>query len=148
MLSKLVQSPLVVGLMISMLVFLGLLGLRLADSFETFELAVYDWYLRLRPDAPVDTRLVLITVTENDIRQQGTWPLPDATIARALDILAAAEPRAIGLDIYRDIPVPPGHDALETVLLSHPNIVAVMEICLTTETSRAPPALLPATSQV
>jgi adenylate cyclase len=70
-----------------------------------------------------DTRIVLITVTENDIRQQGTWPLPDATIARALDILAASRPRAIGLDIYRDIPVPPGHDVLEMVLRSHPNIV-------------------------
>ena len=51
MLSKLVQSPLVVGLVISLLVFVGLLGLRLAGSFETFELTVYDWYLRLRPAA-------------------------------------------------------------------------------------------------
>ena len=108
MLSKLVQSPLAVGRVISMLVFVGLLGLRLAGSFEALELAVYDWYLRLRPDVPADTRIVLITVTENDIRQQGTWPLPDATIARVLDILAASRPRAIGLDIYRDIPVPPG----------------------------------------
>ena len=115
MLAKLVQSPLVVGLVISILVFVGLLGLRLAGSFETSELAVYDWYLRRRPDVPADARIVLITVTENDIRQQGTWPLPDATIARALDMLAASQPRAIGLDIYRDIPVPPGHDALETV---------------------------------
>jgi adenylate cyclase len=149
MLSKLVQSPLVVGLMISLLVFVGVLGLlRLAGSFEALDLAVYDWYLRLRPDAPVDTRIVLITVTENDIRQQGTWPLPDATIARALDILAAARPRAIGLDIYRDIPVPPGHDALETVLRSHPNIVAVTKVGLTAETSVPPPAVLRNTEQV
>jgi len=49
MLSKLVQSPLAVGRVISMLVFVGLLGLRLAGSFEALELAVYDWYLRLRP---------------------------------------------------------------------------------------------------
>src|SRR5436853_4284560 len=144
MLSKLVQSPLVVGLVISLLVFVDLLGLRLAGSFEALELAVYDWYLRLRPDAPADARIVLVTVTENDIRQQGTWPLPDATIARVLDILAASQPRAIGLDIYRDIPVPPGHDVLETVLRSHPNIVAIMKVGLTaeTETSVPPPAVL------
>ena len=148
MLSKLVQSPLVVGIMISLLVFVGLLGLRLAGSFETFELAVYDWYLRLRPDAPADTRIVLITVTENDIRQQGTWPLPDATIARALDLLATSRPRAIGLDIYRDIPVPPGHDVLETVLRSHPNIVVVTKVGLTAETSVPPPAVLRDTEQV
>jgi len=150
MLSKLVQSPLVVGLVISMLVFGGLLGLRLAGSFEALELAVYDWYLRLRPDVPADARIVLITVTENDIRQQGTWPLPDATIARALDILEASQPRAIGLDIYRDIPVPPGHDALETLLRSHPNIVAITKVGLTaeTETSVPPPAVLRDMEQV
>ena len=148
MLSKLGQSPLVVGLALSLLVFLGVLGLRLAGSFETFELAVYDWYLRLRPDAPADARIVLITVTENDIRQQGTWPLPDATIAHALDIVAASRPRAIGLDIYRDIPVPPGHDMLETVLRSHPNIVTVMKVGLTAETSVPPTAVLRGTEQV
>ncbi len=148
MLSKLVQSPLVVGPVISMLVFVGLLGLRLAGSFETLELAVYDWSLRLRPEVPADARIVLIPVTENDIRQQGTWPLPDATIARALEILAASRPRAIGLDIYRDIPVPPGHDVLEGVLLSHPNIVAVMKFGLTAETSVPPPAVLRDTVQV
>ena len=148
MMAKLVQSPLVVGLVISMLVFVGLLGLRLAGSFEALELSVYDWYLRLRPEAPADARIVLITVTENDIRQQGTWPLPDATIARALDILAASRPRAIGLDIYRDIPVPPGHDVLEGVLRSHPNIVAVTKVGLTAETSVPPPAVLRDTEQV
>ena len=148
MLSKLVQSPLVVGLVIITLVFVGLLGLRLTGSLETFELAVYDWYLRLRPDVPADTRIVLITVTENDIRQQGTWPLPDATIARALDMLAASRPRAIGLDIYRDIPVPPGHDGLEMVLRNHPNIVVVTKVGLTAETSVPPPAVLRDTEQV
>jgi adenylate cyclase len=148
MMAKLVQSPLVVGLVISMLVFVGVLGLRLAGSFEALELSVYDWYLRLRPEAPADARIVLITVTENDIRQQGTWPLPDATIARALEILAASRPRAIGLDIYRDIPVPPGHDVLEGVLRSHPNIVAVTKVGLTAETSVPPPAVLRDTEQV
>ena len=148
MLSKLVQSPLVVGLVISLLVFVGLLGLRLAGSLEALELAVYDWYLRLRPGVSADARIVLITVTENDIRQQGTWPLPDATIARALDLLAASRPRAIGLDIYRDLPVPPGHDVLETVLRSHPNIVVVTKVGLTAETSVPPPAVLRDTEQV
>src|SRR5437763_3824474 len=145
---KLARSPLVVACLVSILVFLSLLGLRLAGSFEAFELAVYDWYLRLRPEAPADSRIVLITVTENDLRQQGTWPLPDATIARALEILAASRPRAIGLDIYRDILVPPGHDRLETVLLSNPNIVAVMKFGLTTETSVPPPSVLRDTEQV
>ena len=146
--SKLLQSPLVVGLVISLLVFVGVLGLRLAGSFETFELTVYDWYLRLRPDAPADARIVLITVTEHDMRQQGTWPIPDVTIARALDILAASRPRAIGLDIYRDIPVPPGHDELETVLRNHANIVVLTQIGLSAETSVPPPAVLRDTEQV
>src|SRR5262249_3931377 len=108
-----VRSPLVVSLLLSLLVSLGLLGLRLAGSLEALELAAYDWYLRLRPEAPPDPRIVLIAVTEQDIHQHG-WPLPDATLARALDMLAEDHPRAIGLDIYRDIPVEPGHTEFET----------------------------------
>ena len=145
---QLVRSPLVVGLLIGLLVFFSVLGLRLAGSFEAFELGVYDWCLRLRPEAPVDARLVLITITEDDIRQQGTWPLSDATIARALETLAGHRPRAIGLDIYRDLQVPPGHDAFEATLVSHPNIVTVMKFGLTAETSVPPPAVLRDTEQV
>ncbi|HBZ56363.1 MAG TPA: hypothetical protein DEO88_13230, partial [Syntrophobacteraceae bacterium] len=82
--------------------------------------------VRLLPKiASANPRIVLIGITEDDIRNQGVWPLPDATLAESLSILLRAEPRAIGLDIYRDIPVPPGHAELESVLEKHRQIIAV-----------------------
>ena len=61
------------------------------------------------------------------ISNQGRWPLTDATLARTLDILIRYEARTIGLDIFRDIQVPPGGVDLDSVLKDHQNIIAVMK---------------------
>src|SRR5919109_3370913 len=101
---RLLQSPLAAGLLASALVFLGIVGLRRAGCLEALELAAYDWYVLLRPGAAVsDSRIVLITITERDIRHQGTWPIADRTMAQVLERLTLYRPRAIGLDNYRDI---------------------------------------------
>jgi adenylate cyclase len=82
---------------------------------ESQELGAYDWLIRLQPAVHISPpRIVLITVNESDIRALG-WPVPDLTLARALERLAQYQPRTIGLDIYRDVPVPPGREALDAV---------------------------------
>src|SRR5262245_29166548 len=129
------RSPLVVSLLVSALVFLGVIGLRRTGSLEALELAAYDWYIRLRPEPSTsDSRIVFITITETDIRNQGRWPLTDATLARALEILSQDQPRAIGLDLHRDVPVPPGHEALEAILTSTPNIIVAEKFGQSAET--------------
>src|SRR4029077_11338288 len=65
-------------------------------------------------------------ITDRDIAKLGTWPVPDEVLAKALETLSRAGARAIGLDIYRDVPVPPGHEALNTVLAKNPQIVGAM----------------------
>jgi adenylate cyclase len=104
-LRRFLQSPLAASVLASALVFLCIIGLRSAGSLESLELAAYDWYLRLRPDA-ADSRIGLLAITEGDIQHQGRWPIPDATLAQVLERLAQYQPRAIGLDLYRDIVVP------------------------------------------
>ena len=116
-LRRLLRSPLAASIMASALVFLCIMGLRRAGSLESLELAAYDWYIRLRPDVSVsDSRIVLIAITERDIHNQGRWPLADATLAQVLEMLTQYRPRAIGLDIYRDIVVPPGREELDAIL--------------------------------
>ena len=64
------------------------MGLRSLGIFESLELAAYDLCIRLRPDvSEPDPRIVLVTVTEDDIRKQGRWPLTDDVLAQALEIL-------------------------------------------------------------
>ena len=148
-LPKLLWSSFVAGLLVSTLVFLGIIGLRNSGNLESLELAAYDWFIRFRPaNSEASGRIILITVTENDIRNQGRWPLSDATLARVLAMLTQYRPRAIGLDIYRDILVPPGRDELNDVLTSNRHIVAVMKFGSDGEIGIPPPPVLENTEQV
>ncbi len=62
--------------------------------------------------AEPDPRIVLVTITEQDIQTLGSWPLSDDVLAQALESVARFGPRAIGVDIYRDLTVPPGSERL------------------------------------
>jgi adenylate cyclase len=105
---------------------LSVLGLRGLGTLESAELAAYDWFFRLRPaERLADPRILLVAITEHDINAQGTWPLPDGVLARAVEALARYQPRAIGLDIYRDVPVPPGSEQLQAVLKRDPRVIGV-----------------------
>ncbi|MBM30823.1 MAG: hypothetical protein CMD77_07925 [Gammaproteobacteria bacterium] len=83
----------------------------------------------------IDTKsnIVVVEGTEKDVRQFG-WPLEDQTLASILERIASFEPKAILLDIYRDIPVPRSGTQihkLEKVLTNHTEIVVIRQIDLT-----------------
>ncbi|NET56923.1 MAG: adenylate/guanylate cyclase domain-containing protein [Symploca sp. SIO2E6] len=119
-----------------------LLGLRYLGQLEPLELLAYDHLVRLRsPETESDPRLLLVNITEEDIRLQASWPFPDRTIAKVLHQLQALEPVVIGLDVYRDIPVEPGHAELVTQL-QQPNVVTVQSMD-TFRGTPAPPASPP-----
>ncbi len=119
------NSPAAVSLLIGVVVFFCVMGVRGAGGLQSLELYAYDLFLELQPAAPPDSRIVIVEITENDIQTLGSWPLTDATIARLLEILTSHGPRAIGIDIYRDIPVPPGREKLDAILLGEGAIVMV-----------------------
>ncbi|MGH7259831.1 MAG: CHASE2 domain-containing protein [Nitrospiraceae bacterium] len=138
-----------IGLLIGLLAGLGCIGLRHAGSLQPLEMAFYDWMLRIRPaDARPDPRIVLIAITEDDIRSYGRWPISDATLAEALERLLRARPRVVGLDIYRDLPVQPGHKNLEALLLRRPEIIGVMKLGEGRAPTIPPPPVLRDTGRV
>jgi adenylate cyclase len=113
---------------IAAIVALGVVGMRSAGWLESAELEAYDRYVRLRySDSLPDARVVLVTVTEHDVLANG-WPLSDRVLARAIQAVAQHTPRAIGLDIYRDVPVPPGTQELEALFLAERRVVALMKV--------------------
>jgi len=99
-------------------------GIRLLGGLQSLELLTYDQMIRLRPDVGTDPRLLVVAITENDIRNYQRWPLSDALVAKLLATLQASQPRVIGLDLYRDLPQPPGQSALEQQLRAE-NVIAV-----------------------
>jgi adenylate cyclase len=113
------------------------------------ELSAYDWFIRLRPPASNwKPPVVLITITEDDISKQGRWPLSDARLAEVLATLVQYEARAVGMDIYRDIPVPPGREELDAVLIDNPQIIAVMKFGGGKARGISPPPVLKDSNQV
>jgi adenylate cyclase len=146
---KFLRSPPAAAVLIGLLFSLGIVALRSLGMLESLELAAYDLCIRSRPDvSEPDPRIVLVTVTEDDIRKQGRWPLTDDVLAQALEILSQSHPRAIGVDIYRDIPVPPGHDRLNAILTSNRRIIATTKFADDPASAIPPPPVLNGTEQV
>ena len=101
--------------------------MRAAGLLQAFEWEAYDQFMRLRPSEP-DDRIVIVSIDEADIKDFGQSILPDEVYAQVINNIAAAEPRAIGLDIYRNVAVPPGEAALEQTLLNTPNLIGVRKV--------------------
>ncbi len=141
--------PWLAAVAVALTVSLAIIGMRQSGYLQSIELFAYDTYVRLATTAgPRVARVVLITISEEDIQNLGRWPLSDATLARVLKIVVQARPRAIGLDLYRDIAVAPGHEALTAVLRDNPQIVAVTRFKSDTNVGVSSPPVLAGTDRV
>lgn len=98
--------------------------LRAFGLLQLSELAVLDQFFRWRPLEPMDERIVFIAINEGDLQKFG-HPIPDGVMAELLEKLQANKPRAIGLDIYRDLPVEPGHEKLIKAFETIPNVIGI-----------------------
>jgi adenylate cyclase len=96
---------------------------RATAVLQPFELAVYDKLRVAWAGDKQSSQITLVGATEEDIKHLGHWPLSDGDFAGLLERLASFEPRVIGVDLYRDIPQPPGSEQLTKVLKSHPEIL-------------------------
>ena len=101
---------------------------RMLGSLQSLELAAYDTFMRLRPDEPIDERILIVGINEEDIRRIKQYPIPDGEIAKLLRTLQNYQPAAIGLDIYRDIRVPPGHNELTSAFQEMKNVVGIEKV--------------------
>jgi len=146
---KVLASERSAALAVAGLVAAAVLAARTAGLLEGVELAVYDRLLALRPAPPgAGARVVVVAYTEADIMAQRVYPLPDETLARLLETVLAAGPRAVGVDFYRDVLIPPGSERLEAVMRGDARIVMVE---LREDEGRPaipPPAALAGTDQV
>ncbi len=103
------------------------LGVQRFGWLQSWELGSFDSLVRLQPDAGPDPRLLIVGITEADIQALGRFPVSDGAIAQTLTKLQKYHPKVIGLDLYRDLPQPPGHEEL-LAKLKAPNIVAIAKM--------------------
>jgi adenylate cyclase len=121
-----------------------ILGLRALGTLEWIELVTYDWMVRRQPVRPPDARILVVGITEQDIQDRGgILQFPDQVYADLFSKLLAAKPRVVGLDIWRDRPVEPGHSAFVRQLQSSDRIIGITMFGDAAEPAIAPPKALP-----
>ena len=108
-----------------MLVLLVLHQGRLAEALN---LRLYDLALRLRPlPSAAGLPIRVVAIDEEDLRRLG-WPLDDRHLVTAIRRLEAAGVRAIGLDLYRDLGVGEGREALRRLAAAPGALISVFSV--------------------
>ncbi len=98
--------------------------LRWLGFLQVWEWAAFDHFVRHRPPEPMDSRIAIVEIKEADLQRYG-YPISDAVLAQLLQKLHAHKPRAIGLDIYRDLPTQPGNAELLKTFKTTPNLIGI-----------------------
>ncbi len=99
--------------------------MRSLGWLQPFELMALDQFFQLRPKETADPRIVIVGIGEEDIKKLGHWPMYDRELTQLLNRVKQQQPSAIGLDLYRDLPVEPGHQELVQVFKTTPNLIGI-----------------------
>ena len=135
-------TPHTVSLLIVLFVVVCAIQLRHSGRLQFLEFDSYDFFIRHQPKAATSDPIVLVEMTEADILSPTLdYPIYDNKLAELLRNLESHRPAAIGLDIWRDIPVPKSGiylSELNETLISYTNIIAIF----TLEGAPPPPPVL------
>ncbi|MBF2026677.1 MAG: diguanylate cyclase [Oscillatoriales cyanobacterium C42_A2020_001] len=117
---------------------LAMTGLQWTGALQVLEWMVLNQWFRLRPPEARSVPIVLVAISEADIQRARRWPLSDEQLVALLNRVKRDRPAAIGLDLYRDLPIEPGHAALLTVFKTTPNLIGI-EKAVNAEGAAVPP---------
>lgn len=131
----LVSSIVVTGLM---------LGVRSLGFLQPLELWAFDRLLTLRPNELPDNRFLIVTINEADIQAQDSdrrrSSLSDKAFNQLLHRIEPHQPRAIGIDVYRDFATDSQYPTLIAHLRQNKRLVA---ICKGSDTKYDPTGIAP-----
>jgi CHASE2 domain-containing sensor protein len=135
-------------LLTSILVTASIIGVRQLGVLQSLELRAFDYLMSWRPREKPDPRLLIVTVTEKDVQNQNPQErrgasISDRSLEKLLGKIQPHQPKAIGLDIYRDFPVDPKHANLTNYMKQNQRFIAVCEVGGSKDHSgtRPPPGL-------
>ena len=120
------------ALLISLAIALLTMGIRYLGVLQPLELNAFDQLLQLRPDEKPDSRLLVVTITEEDVQAKSQEPqrssLSDQSLAKLLEKLASYQPQVIGLDIYRDYPAEKNVPMLAAQMQQNDRVFSVCKV--------------------
>jgi CHASE2 domain-containing sensor protein len=129
------------GLLIILLVLL----IRWIGLLQIQEWMAFDSLSSRCPSSTSERSIVIVGIDEADLNGIGGFPVPDQILVNLLKTLQGYGPAVVGLGLFRDMPVQPGHDALVQMLTQSSNLIGV-EMTLNPEPGLniKPPPMLPA----
>jgi adenylate cyclase len=143
------EKPLLLALILAMTVVVVISVVRAGGYLQLAELTVHDLLLTTAVmQRDEDSPVVLVGITEEEIQSLGTWPLTDTMLAGAIEHLLSMAPRVIGVDIYRDQPVPPGGEQLQELLAASDKVVFIHKLGGSGSIPIEPPAVLHGTDRI
>ncbi len=98
---------------------------RYTGFWQEEELHIFDQFTQKAAPLSIEERVIIVKITEDDVKTFPAFTPDDRTLARTLKNIAQQKPRAIGLDLIRDIPVPPGSEELKAVFENTSNLYGI-----------------------
>ena len=146
--AKALRSERSAALLAGLLAAAAVLVVRGLGLLEPIELGVYDRMLAMRPVRPdAGAEVIVVGYTERDIMEMDEYPIPDETMARLLETILSFEPRAVGVDFFRDVLIPPGSERFEALIASDPRVVMIYTLSDREKPGVPPPQVLKGTNQ-
>ena len=123
------KSALLLPLLITHVIFVLLFALQHVGFFSIGELILYDTFLDQKvKNNEIDDRITMVWISDEDQIRFGQ-PITDDLMANLFENLLQYQPRVIGLDIYRDLPVPiektAGYHRLTNLFKQNKNIIGI-----------------------
>lgn len=111
----------------------GIMMVRSLGILQSWELQVFDILMRSRPPEKLDSRILIVTITEADVRSQPALEregasLSDRALAQLIGKLEQFQPRVIGLDIYREVPVKAEYPNLANWMKKSDRFIAICKV--------------------
>lgn len=91
-------------------------GLKALGAFQGLDLALWDVWLRSQPPVTHPAQVAVVEITEEEIQNLRSWPLPEATLAEAIARIEANDPRAIGLISPASLAIRPARSSNDITL--------------------------------
>lgn len=108
----------------------AVLAMRGAGLFQLLELRALDVMMALRPLEAVDDRVVVVGIGESDLNWLESPVVSDEAMANLLTAIKRQQPRMIGLDFYRNLPIQPGTKELTAIFETTPNLIGIEKIII------------------
>jgi adenylate cyclase len=132
-------------ILIAFIVAIVVIALRWTGILEGAELTTLDKLFQARPTSLLDSRVLIVAIDEANIQQMGQYPMSDDALAQVLQTLKNYNPKAIGIDLYRDLPVEPGYNKLIQIYRTTPNLIGIKKAV---DNQIAPPPILAELGQI